>query len=116
MNFINDYPISKIGGDKAGGINLFKKKDVISLEEAKTKATDFINKNLVNEGNEVTIKDVVKENSLYKLTVVMKNNQEVTSYISEDGKTFYPQSINISEVEAQAKQTADQTKTNDAAA
>lgn len=99
-------------GDKSGGFSLFKKKNVISIEEAKTKSLDFINKNLVQAGNEVTIKDVVEEDGLYKVTVVMKNNQEVASYISKDGKRFYPQSIDIAEVEAEAKQTEEAGKTD----
>jgi len=89
-------------GDKTG-LSLFKDKNAISIEDAKTKTIDFINNNLIKPGDKVTIKETIEEDGLYKMTVVMSNGQEVVSYLSKDGKRFYPQSIDIAEVEAQRK-------------
>lgn len=99
--------------DNKNGFGLFKNKNEISVEDAKTKTIDFINNNLVQPGDKVTIKEATEEDGLYKMTVVMSNGQEINSYISKDGKRFYPQSINISEVEAQNAKTNEKTATNE---
>jgi hypothetical protein len=77
---------------------------IITPDEAKAKVTDFINKNLVQAGNEVTIKEITEADGLYKVIVTMKNGQEIISYISKDGSKFFPQVIDIAETE---KKTAD---------
>ena len=99
-------------GNKEGGsgFSLFKNKSELSVEEAKTKAADFIDNNLVQPGNNVTIKDVIEEDGLYKMTVVTKTGQEVVSYLSKDGKRFYPQVIDIAAIEAQAASTTKETE------
>jgi len=91
-------------GSKEGGFSLFKNKDELSAEEAKIKAADFIDNNLVQPGGNVTIKDVIEEDGLSNMTVVTASGQEVVSYLSKDGKRFYPQVIDIEQVEAQAKE------------
>ena len=104
-------------GNKEGGFSLFKNKNELSTEAAKTKAADFIDNNLVQPGSKVTIKDIAEEDGLFKMTVVTAAGQEVTSYMSKDGKRFYPQAIDIAQVEAQAKQqdtNSNETKTADA--
>ncbi|MCX6796016.1 MAG: thioredoxin domain-containing protein [Candidatus Falkowbacteria bacterium] len=80
-----------------------KGQKVINIQDAKTKAVDFINNNLLAPGDKVTVKGITEEDGLYKLTVTLSSGQEVTSYLSKDGQRFYPQSINIAEVEAQKK-------------
>ncbi len=90
-----------------GGCSLIKGKNTAKLltpEEAKAKVTDFINKNLVQPGNEVTIKEITEADGLYKTIVSMKNGQEIISYLSKDGQRFFPQVIDIAETE---KKTAD---------
>lgn len=96
------------------GCSLGKKNEVkpISIDEAKVKVVNFINNNLVPKGSEVSIKEVIEENGLYKVTVNMANGQEVVSYLSMDGKNFFPQAMDIDTVE---KQNAE-TKTQDSAA
>jgi len=87
------------------GCSLIKQKETVKLitpDEAKAQTADFINKNLVQAGNEVTIKDVSEEDGLYKMTIVMKNGQEIKSYLSKDGKRFYPQVISVDEVNQKA--------------
>jgi len=116
MLFVTGCSLSgkKDAGDK-GGFSLFKSKNELSTEEAKTKAADFIDNNLVQPGSKVTIKDITEEDGLYKMTVVTAAGQEVISYLSKDGKRFYPQVIDIAEVEAQtASSTANESKTAEA--
>jgi hypothetical protein len=97
-----------------GSTGLFKGNNDIGLESAKTKTVDFIDNNLLRPGDKVTVKEATEEDGLYKLVVVMSNGQEVTSYLSKDGLRFYPQAINIAEVEAQNKAQT-QTATSTAA-
>ena len=82
-----------------------------TLEEAKTFVAGFINENLVQPGNEVSIKEVMEENSLYKVVVNMKNGQEVTSYISKDGKKFFPQVYDIDEIESKKQESQSNAQT-----
>lgn len=71
----------------------------ISTEEAKIKAQDFINAFLMQSGSKATIKDITTEYGLYKLSVDITTDV-VESYISKDGKLFFPQALNIDEVTA----------------
>jgi len=101
------------------GCSLTQDKDkpvIIGLEAAKAKAVNFINDNLMQPGSEVSIKEITEENELYKVVVNMANGQEITSYLSRDGKKFFPQVMDVAEVEKQtqekkAKQEANQTQT-----
>lgn len=83
----------------------------ITIDEAKVVAANFINNNLVAKGSEVSIKDVTEEGGLYKVIVSMTNGQEITSYLSKDGKQFFPQVMDIAATEKQnaTKNTQDTT-------
>lgn len=78
------------GGGKlfgAGGSNL-------TPDQAKAKAEDFINKNLV-QGTTASITAVEDYNdSLYKLKVTV-GDTDIDSYITKDGKQFFPQAMEI---------------------
>lgn len=74
---------------------------VLGIEEAKTKALDFIKTNLVQSGTEVSVTDTVEENGLYKFNLDVAG-QEVNAYMTQDGKKFFPQAINMEEVEQKA--------------
>lgn len=80
-------------------------KQILKPEEAKAKAEKFITETLVQPGTKVTIKEVTEENNLYKLKVDIGSGQDIDSYLSKDGEIFFPQAINITEVE---KQVAEQ--------
>ncbi len=100
------------------GCSLTPKKDkpvIIGLEAAKAKAVNFINDNLMQPGSEVTIKEITEENELYKVVVNMANGQEITTYLSRDGEKFFPQVMDIAEIEKEKqgnanKQEAAQTQ------
>jgi len=65
-----------------------------NLEAIKQKTEKFIKENLVQPGTEITITDFVKENGLYKLTSTV-GKQTMVSYVTEDGKNFFPQVIDM---------------------
>ena len=81
-------------------------KDTITIEEAKVLANDFISNNLVQPGTEVSIKEVTEEAGLYKIVVNLPDGQEIDSYLSMDGKKFFPQVMDIEETEAKTDDTA----------
>jgi len=88
------------------------KQDNLSLEEAKTMIVEFINTNLMQPGNEVSIKEVVEEDDLYKVVVNTTQGQEIESYMTKDGKKFFPQVIDVARVESEAtNDQADNTPT-----
>lgn len=76
----------------------------ISTDEAKTTAEEFVNKFLMSNGSKATIKDITTEYGLYKLSIDITSDV-VESYITKDGKLFFPQALNIAEISA-AKDTA----------
>lgn len=70
-------------------------KRVLTPAEAKKAAEDFINGSLMQKGSQATIKEAVLEGGLYKLTVSLPNNKEITSYITKDGKKFFPEVMDV---------------------
>lgn len=69
----------------------------LSTEEARVRAEEFINKSLMQAGNKATIKEVTSEYDLYKLKIDIVS-EVVESYLSKDGKLFFPQALNIDEI------------------
>jgi hypothetical protein len=76
---------------------------------AKAKAEKFINENLVQADSKVTVKDLVEEGGLFKMKVTLANGQEIDSYMTKDGSKFFPQVMNISELEAANQGQKDKT-------
>ncbi len=72
--------------------------DVIKPSEAKTKVEQFINQNLIPSGSDkqAEVKEVIEENGFYKVSVKL-GGKSIDSYITKNGKTFFPQAINIQE-------------------
>lgn len=76
-------------GDKNG--------DAISSEKAKTKAKDFIEENLMAEGQgEAQIDEISEEQGLFKMSVQV-GGQTIESYMTKDGKKFFPQAVDMEE-------------------
>jgi len=81
-----------------------KKNEQKNLEAIRQKTEKFIKENLVQPGTEITIIDFVKENNLFKLTASV-GKQSIVAYVTEDGKNFFPQAIDMDPaVAAKAKQ------------
>ncbi len=79
----------------ATGCDIQKKQSSLSIEDAKVLAQDFINNNLMQPGSTVSIKEVIEDNGMYKVTVNLPNDQEIVSYMTKDGKKFFPQVMDI---------------------
>jgi len=70
----------------------------IKADEAKTIAENFINDFLMMPGTKAKITEITKEDfGLYKLKVDITSDV-VESYLSKDGKFFFPQAFNIEEM------------------
>lgn len=74
----------------------------ISESAAKQKVEDFINNNLVQSGSKVTVAEIKKEGGMFEVKVKVgegKQQQEIVSYLSADGKKFFPSVMEIAKVE-----------------
>ncbi|MCK4553611.1 hypothetical protein KAU19_01445 [Candidatus Parcubacteria bacterium] len=74
-------------------------KIVLAPEEAKAKVEEFINNNLMQAGKKVTIKEIVEDGDLYKVVVDIGSGQDINSYLTKDGAKFFPQVMDIKEIE-----------------
>ena len=68
----------------------------ITAEEAADKALSYINNNILGDQIIANLIDVIedKEKSLYKLNLKI-GDQELESYMTLDGKTLFPDAINL---------------------
>ncbi len=76
----------------------------ITTAEAKTKVENFIKNDLVPPGTNIEISSITKENGLFKVVVKVgadKQQQEITSYLSQDGLNFFPSVMNIAQIDAE---------------
>ena len=85
---------------------------VLSAEDSKSKIEMFINENLMPQGSSVIIKEFAEDENykdLYKMTVDIGNGQEpLDSYLTKDGKKFFPQVIDIEEMENKKREAEEQ--------
>jgi glutaredoxin len=78
-----------------GFVFSYQKKAVVKKETAIRDNTEkFIKENLIQPGTDFKITEFVKEGSLYKLTASV-SGQNITAYVSEDGKKFFPSVIDL---------------------
>lgn len=89
--FITIMAITLAGCDL---LNIIKK-DALDSEQAKTKAESFINDNLMPKGAAAVVNEAIDENNVYKLPLTFPDGQTQDSYITKDGKIFFPEGINI---------------------
>ncbi|MFH1412419.1 MAG: hypothetical protein ABIG10_00085 [bacterium] len=69
-------------------------------DEAKTRAETFINDILMQGDSSATVDEIIKyKGGMYALKISLEGNDEpIDSYISEDGKLFFPQALDIAEM------------------
>lgn len=67
----------------------------INAKEAASKSEDFINNFLMPSGSKASIKEVTEEYDLYKMKIDIGSESPVESYVSKDGKLFFPQAIDM---------------------
>lgn len=77
------------------------KKTAKNLNEtqAKARAEEFVNNFLMSGGSKATIKEITTEYGLYKLKIDITTSV-VESYLSKDGKLFFPQALDIDKISA----------------
>ena len=83
---------------------------VLSADQAKTVAEKFIQENLLSPGVKADIKSIAEDSGLYKIILNIGSGQDITAYISRDGQKFFPQAMDIAEVEKQAAGAQKQTE------
>ena len=81
----------------------------LNPEQAKAKAEQFINDNLMAAGTKAKIDSVTLENGLYKLSVNVGQGTNIDSYMSKDGSKFYPQAIDTKKYAEEAAATNGKT-------
>jgi len=73
----------------------YQKKSVARKETAIKENTEkFIKENLILPGTDFKITEFIKEGGLYKLTASV-GGQNITAYVSQDGKKFFPSAIDL---------------------
>lgn len=82
-------------------------KKSVSKEKASTIAEEFINEYLMEPGSKASIVSVSEEYGLYKIEVDITSSV-VDSYLSKDGKLFFPQALNIEEINAEEAPVANE--------
>lgn len=93
-----------LSGCTVGNYDVTKMK-VLKPEEVKTRALSFINEQLVDAQNQVTLGDVTETSGVYEINVNLANSQKVKGYMTKDGKYFFTAGIDIDkETTAQANQ------------
>jgi len=86
------------------GITLYKNKGNMSPEMARLKVENFVT-TLVPAGTKATVSNVTKSYGLYKVTVNIGAGQTVDSYVTKDGKLFFPQALEMNGAAAAASDT-----------
>jgi hypothetical protein len=69
---------------------------ILSQSELQEIAQNFVQTYLIDPGTQVDLKDFKEDDGFYRFTAVLAD-REIPSGITMDGKTFFPQVINISE-------------------
>lgn len=82
---------------------------VISEEEARIIAEDFINEYLMMDGTMAIATNDGQEYGLYKLSIDIGYSEPVESYISKDGVLFFPQALNVEEIRGEDMGDLDNT-------
>lgn len=78
----------------------------INIEQAKAKTESFINENFMKAGTKVTIKNITDKNGLYLITVNTGGAKDIDTYITKDGKIFFPQAVSMEQTENDKKTAA----------
>ena len=91
------------------GIIIFytKKSNEISAQEASAKTETFINEYLMPSGSQAKVTETTEEYNLYKMKIDIGSEEPVESYVTKDGKLFFPQALEITP--KQETNTNDQT-------
>lgn len=84
------------------GITLYGGKGNLKPEEARVKVENFVNSYLMQGGAKATVSNVTESYGLYKMKIEIGDQQSVDSYVSRDGKLFFPQALDVAKTIADA--------------
>lgn len=77
----------------------------LSSQEAGERVMKYINENILQGRATASLINVLEENGLlYKVTFDIQGN-EIETYLTLDGKFFFPEGVNLTEVEKPAQET-----------
>ncbi len=88
----------------------------IKIDEAKAKTEDFVNKYLMTSGSKASITGTSEEYGLYKMKIDIGSESPVESYVSKDGKLFFPQAIDMDKIGGEQAAAGDKQGANNTAA
>lgn len=98
------------------GIALYNSKGNLKPEAARVKVENFVNTYLMQNGAKATVSDVTESYGLYKMKINVGSGQIVDSYVSRDGKLFFPQALDVAKTISDANGGAAATGDDQAAA
>ena len=82
-------------------INNENTSELLSPQEAGEKVIDFVNNNILQGKSTASLVETLEENGLYKVKFTIEN-QEIETYVTRNGKLFFPEGIDLSEVQEPA--------------
>ncbi len=80
----------------------YKPGKTIKPEEARVVAEDFINEFLMMDGMQASVRSDGLAYDLYRLKITFGSEEPIESFISKDGRLFFPQALNIEEFKEEA--------------
>ena len=84
----------------------------LSLSEAEQKTVDYVNNQLLSPPFVAEVSSSVEEDGLYKVTLSIAG-ETVDSYLTKDGKLFFPQGFLMNEVVQGAEENVDEAVLED---
>ncbi|MDD5606746.1 MAG: glutaredoxin domain-containing protein [Candidatus Pacebacteria bacterium] len=81
-------------------LSLQESKDIVSEDQIKETTISFINTELLGGTATASLISILKESNVYKLKIDIEG-QEIDTYVSLDGKLFFPEGIKIEFAEDQ---------------
>jgi len=94
---------------KVGFTDYVKNKTAGGGTLTKEEAEKFVNENLMEGGSGAVVQEVSEENGLWKIKLTV-SDQEYTTYLTKDKSTFFPQAINIADIQKQKAESEAQAK------
>jgi preprotein translocase subunit YajC len=85
----------------AGFLALRGKHKNLNETKAKEATETFVNGFLMPSGSKAKVTEIDKEYGLYKLTLDIGSGTPVESYMTKDGKLFFPQAFDVDELNAE---------------
>ena len=99
-----------LSGCTIGNYDVTKIK-VLTPEEVKTRALSFINENLVDAQNQVTLGEIAETSGVYEININLASSQSVKGYMTKDGKYFFTTGIDVDKEAETISQAQNQAQT-----